>query len=67
MPLPNGNLLQVIREEEKRAAELVKRSVINAHNAPHKIQPGTEVSVSEIIGKIDGLEMRMSKRVARPV
>lgn len=67
MALPNGNLLEVIKEEEKRAALAVKSIVSQEHIDALEFPFTKEVSVSEIIGKIDGLEIRLSRTTQRTV
>ena len=65
MALPNGNLLQIIKTEEIKASRAIQRAEAKAPDSLAKLRQGMEVTSSEIIGKMNGLEMRLRKRVER--
>lgn len=65
MALPNGNLLQVIKDEEIKAARAITREQTNGHAPTYVLQKGKEIIEYDAVAKIDDLEIRLHKRVQR--
>ncbi len=65
MALPNGNLLQVIKEEEQKAGRAIRETLDDSNQMENKIITAPKPKKVEIPETLEQLETRVTQKIRR--